>query len=153
MYSRPIVPAGFVVPDRLETEGFLLRPLTVHDVIRDYDAVMSSSAELKGRMKDGSTWPDGLTLEENLIDLAWHQREFTIRHSFAFTVLSPAEDRCLGCCYIYPAEDPGFDASAFYWARQSRIGDTADVALGDAFRGWLARDWPFRRVTFPGRTA
>ncbi len=153
MYSRPIVPTDFVVPERLETPGFLLRPLTVHDVIRDYDAVMSSATELAGRMQDGSTWPEGLTLEENLIDLAWHQREFTIRHSFAFTVVSPGGDRCLGCCYLYPPSDPAFDATAFYWARQSRIGDAADTAVGDAFRGWLARDWPFRRVAFPGRDA
>lgn len=153
MYNRPIVPAGFTVPERLQTDGFLLRPLTVHDVIRDYDAVMSSVVELKDRMQDGSIWPVGLTVEENLVDLAWHQREFTIRHSFAFTVLSHDEERCLGCCYIYPPSDPAFDAAAFYWARQSRIGDAADSALGDAFRGWLARDWPFRRVAFPGREA
>ena len=153
MYSRPIVPAGFVVPERLETALFLLRPLTVHDVIRDYDAVMASADELKGRMQDGSIWPEGLTVEENLIDLAWHQREFSIRHSFAFTVLSLGGDRCLGCCYIYPPADPEFDADAYYWARQSRIGDAADAALGDAFRGWLERDWPFRHVAFPGRDA
>ena len=51
MYSRPIGPAGFIVPERLETALFLLRPLTVHDVIRDYDAVMASADELKGRMQ------------------------------------------------------------------------------------------------------
>ena len=152
MYSRPIVPADFIVPERLETAGFVLRPLTVHDVIRDYDAVMSSAAELKDRMQNGSSWLDGLTVEENLIDLGWHQREFTIRHSFAYTVVSPDGARCLGCCYIYPASDPAFDAAAYYWARHSRIGDVADTALGEAFRGWLARDWPFQRVDFPGRT-
>lgn len=153
MYSRPIVPADFAVPERLETAGFLLRPLTVHDVIRDYDAVMSSAAELKDRIQDGSQWPDGLTLQENLIDLAWHQREFTIRHSFAYSVMSHDGETCLGCCYIYPSSDPAHDATAFYWARQSRIGDAADVALGDVFRGWLARDWPFGQLAFPGRTA
>jgi hypothetical protein len=153
MYHRPLVPAGFTVPERLETADFVLRPLTVHDVVRDFDAVMSSAAELKGRMADGSTWPDGLTLEENLVDLGWHQREFTIRHSFAYTVVSPDGARCLGCCYIYPSADPAVDAEAFYWARGARIGDPADVALGAAFRGWLARDWPFRRVAFPGREA
>jgi hypothetical protein len=153
MYSRPIVPADFAVPERLETAGFVLRPLTVHDVIRDYDAVMSSAAELKGLMKEGSVWPEGLTLEENLIDLGWHQREFTVRHSFAFTVVSHDGSRCLGCCYIYPSSDPAFDAAAYYWARQSRIGDAADLALGEAFRAWLARDWPFRHVVFPGRGA
>jgi hypothetical protein len=153
MYSRPIVPADFIVPERLEADGFLLRPLTVHDVIRDYDAVMSSAAVLKDRMQDGSTWPEGLTVEENLIDLAWHQREFTIRHSFAYTVMSLDGATCLGCCYIYPPLDPAQDADAYYWARESRIGEPADLALGAAFRGWLAADWPFRRVAFPGRAA
>jgi hypothetical protein len=153
MYRRPIVPADFIVPERLETASFLLRPLTVHDVVRDFDAVMSSVAELKEVMGGGSSWPAGLTLEKNLIDLGWHQKEFALRHSFAYTVVSPDGARCLGCCYIYPATDPDFDVDAVYWARQSRIGDAADVELGDAFRGWLARDWPFRRVAFPGRTA
>jgi len=153
MYNRPIVPASFIVPERFETTAFMLRPLTVHDVIRDYDAVMSSAVELKDRMMDNSPWPEGLTLEENLIDLGWHQREFTIRHSFAYTVVSHDGARCLGCCYIYPSSDPASDAAGFYWARQSRIGDAADLDLGDAFRGWLAHDWPFRRVAFPGRNA
>jgi hypothetical protein len=153
MYKRPIVPADFIVPELLETAAFLLRPLTVHDLIRDFDAVMSSAAELKSRVQTGSSWPEGLTLEKNLIDLGWHQKEFALRHSFAYTVMSLDGSRCLGCCYIYPPSDPAFDADAFYWARQSRIGDAADVALGDAFRAWLTRDWPFRRVAFPGRAA
>lgn len=151
MYRRPIVPADFVVPERLETPAFVLQPLTVHDLVRDFDAVMSSVAELKEMMPDGSSWPDGLTLEDNLVDLGWHQREFRLRHSFAYTVVSPDGKRCLGCCYIYPPSDPAFDVDAHYWARQSRIGDPADTALGEAFRGWLATDWPFRRVAFPGR--
>lgn len=153
MYRRPIVPADFAVPERLDATGFQLRPLTVHDLVRDYDAVMSSAAELKELMGGASSWPQGLTLEGNLIDLGWHQREFTLRHSFAYTVVSPDGTKCLGCCYIYPPSDPTFDVDAYYWARQSRIGDPADVALGGAFRGWLARDWLFRRVAFPGRDA
>ncbi len=153
MYRRPIVTADFMVPERLETAAFQLRPLTVHDLVRDYDAVMSSSSELRERMGGGSSWPEGLTLENNLIDLGWHQKEFGLRHSFAYTVVSPDGTRCLGCCYIYPPSEPDFDVDAVYWARQSRIGDAADVALGEVFRGWLASDWPFRRVAFPGRAA
>ncbi len=152
MYKRPIVPADFIVPERLETPDFILRPLTVHDLVRDYDAVMSSAAELKEMLAGATSWPSGLTLEGNLIDLGWHQKEHGLRHSFAFTVVSPDGERCLGCCYIFPSSDPAFDVDARYWARQSRIGDPADVALGEAFRGWLARDWPFQRVAFPGRT-
>lgn len=114
MYDRPIVPVEFSVPERLGTAGFILRPLTVHDVILDHYAVMSSATELKGRMQDGSSWPEGLTLEDNLIDPGWHQREVTIRHSLACTVLSHDGERCLGCCYICPSSDPTFGAAACY---------------------------------------
>ena len=57
-------------------------------------------------MEPGGTWPDGLTLVVNLIDLAWHQREFTIGYSFAYTVMNDDESRCLGCGYINPPERP-----------------------------------------------
>jgi hypothetical protein len=51
MYHRPIVPENFTVPLALHTAEFTLRPLTIHDVIRDYDAVMTSAAHLRGLME------------------------------------------------------------------------------------------------------
>lgn len=151
MYWQALVPGDFAVPARLETGEFVLRMLSVHDVVRDYDAVMGSIGHLRGLMKPGSTWPEGLTVEDNLIDLGWHQREFTMRRSFAYTVVAPDEARCLGCCYIYPTDLDGFDAEAYYWAREDRLADGLEERLGRAFRDWLARDWPFTRVAFPGR--
>ncbi|HEX6117863.1 MAG TPA: hypothetical protein VFZ03_00330 [Dongiaceae bacterium] len=151
MYSRPLVPADFVVPQRLDGNGFILRPLTVNDLIKDYDAVMASAERLAGFMNPQSPWPRGLTLEEDLIDLGWHQREFTMRHSFAYTVISPDEGECLGCCYILPSDKPGYDAQVFYWARTSTLAGGFEERLGSAFRGWIAQDWPFARVAYPGR--
>jgi hypothetical protein len=151
MYSRPLVPAKFAVPRHLRGDGFILRPLTVNDLIKDYDAVMSSVERLVGFLSPRSSWPRGLTLEEDLIDLGWHQREFTKRHSFAYTVMSPDENECLGCCYIVPSDKPGFDAAAFYWARTSVIATGLEERLGAAFRAWLSKDWPFVRVAYPGR--
>lgn len=152
MYRRPMIPAGFTVPLGMETPEFILRPLTIHDVIRDFDAVMTSAAHLRGLMEPDSAWPEGLTLEENLIDLAWHQREFTARHSFAYTVVTPDGAVCLGCCYINPPADPGYDADAFWWARQSLLAAGLELRLGSTFKAWLARDWPFTRIAFPGRS-
>ena len=86
MYSRKIVPPDFIVPEKIEKSEFTLKPLTVRDIIKDYDAVMSSVDHLKGLMDD-SGWPEGLTIEENLIDLGWHQREFTEKHSFALSLI------------------------------------------------------------------
>lgn len=145
MYKRPLIP-GFTPPARYDGAGFHLRMLTIHDVVKDFDAVMAAGDRLKGAMEPGSTWPDGLTLEENLIDLAWHQREFTIGHSFAYTVMNSAETRCLGCGYINPPDVPGHDAVAFYWARDPAF----DVTLGQAFRALVAQ-FPLTRVAFPGR--
>lgn len=149
MYRRPIVPADFVIPEGPRTGEFLLRPLTVHDVVKDFDCVIDSAGHL--RRLYGGTWPDGLTIEQNLIHLAWHQREFDLRHSFAYTVSSLDGALCLGCCYIYPPADPDVDVDAFYWARGSRIADGLEDRLGTAFRDWLERDWPFTKVAFPGR--
>jgi hypothetical protein len=151
MYRRRLVPDDFVVPLKLETSEFRLRPLTINDVIKDFDAVMTSVDHLRTIFNDGTDWPDGLTLEDDLIDLGWHHREFTIRHSFAYTVVSLDERRCLGCVYIYPSSDPGHDAEAFYWARQSELASGLEERLGATFRDWLKRDWPFKRVAYPGR--
>ncbi len=151
MYSRRLVPIDFEVPVRLNGAGFHLRMLSVHDVVKDFAAVTESEGRLVGSMGDGSDWPRGLTIEENLIDLAWHHREFTIGHSFAYTVMNDDESRCLGCCYINPSDKPDYDAVAFYWVREREFKEGFDAVLGKAFRGFLAAQWPFKTVAFPGR--
>ena len=46
MYNLPVVPNDFDVPELLETERLRLRPLTIQDAVRDYDAVMTSETRL-----------------------------------------------------------------------------------------------------------
>jgi hypothetical protein len=48
---------------------------------------------------------DDLTLEQDLIDPGWHQKEFQKRSSFACTMMSLDESRCLGCVYILPSDN------------------------------------------------
>lgn len=86
-----------------------------------------------------------------MIDLAWHQREFTLRHSFAYTVMPVDESKCLGCMYIFPSNAVAFDAAVFYWAREGHNADAFDQELGGLIRTWLRNVWPFRAVAFPGR--
>jgi hypothetical protein len=50
----PFVPDSFQVPATLETREFRLRMLTVNDVVKDYDAVMSSVERVAWRTR-GST--------------------------------------------------------------------------------------------------
>ena len=144
------VPADFNVPARLETAEFRLRMLTVHDVVKDYDAVMSSVEHCK-TVWPGSKWPDGLTLEQNLIDLGWHQKEFQTRRSFAYTVVTPSETMVVGCVYILPTHKRGHDAEVYLWARQSELAGGLEDRLHAAVREWVAQDWPFKAAAFPGR--
>ena len=149
MYYRPMVPESFIVPCTYETDKFILLPLTVNNLIKDYDAVMASVKHLKGLMGDTDDWPVGLTIEENLIDLGWHQREFSLKHSFAYSVMSLNREVYLGCCYIYPSITPKFDAQAYYWIRQEYLATGLEARLGFEFKNWLQADWPFQSVNFP----
>jgi hypothetical protein len=83
--------------------------LTVNDVVKDYDAVMTSLEHLK-TIWPGGSWPEGLTFEQDLIDLGWHQKEFQRRTSFAYTVVTPSESKVTGCVYINPTAKRGYDA-------------------------------------------
>ncbi len=148
--AYPFVPHDFDVPQKLEAEDFRLRMLTVSDVVKDYDAVMSSAAYIK-ELWNGVSWPTGLTLEQNLIDLGWHQKEFQRRRSFAFTVTDPGDRRVLGCVYINPTRKVGYDAVVYLWTRPKDQTEliTPD-SLRDAVRTWLEASWPFDSPAFPG---
>jgi RimJ/RimL family protein N-acetyltransferase len=146
----PFVPADFAVPEKLETGEFRLRMLTIHDVVKDYDAVMSSIDHCK-TIWPGGKWPEGLTLEQNLIDLGWHQKEFQTRRSFAYTVVSLDETKVLGCVYIEPTRRRGYDAEVYLWARQSELAGGLEDRLHAAVKRWIAAAWPFKMAAFPGR--
>ena len=146
----PFVPTDFKVPETLETEELRLRMLTVNDVVKDYDAVMSSVDHCK-TVWPGGTWPEGLTLEQNLIDLGWHQKEFQTRRSFAYTVVNPSGSRVIGCVYIDPTRKRGHDAVVYLWARQSELAGGLENRLYVAVKNWIAKEWPFKTVAFPGR--
>lgn len=150
---RTLVPPDFEVPWGLETERFRLRMLTVNDVVKDFDAVMSSVEHLTSTFSviSQDSWPEGLTLEEDLVDLGWHQREFTLRSSFAYTVMSPDESTCLGCVYLNSTRKVGHDVAITMWVRASELPSGLDRELFETVRAWVASDWPFANPAYPGR--
>lgn len=152
MAAAPFVPESFDVPEQLETDSFRIRMLSIHDAVKDYDAVMSSLEYLQGLFLAAWDWPrDDLSLEQNLIDLAWHQKEFQRRSSFAYTVVTLDESRVIGCVYIVPCDKGGYDAEVTMWARSDMIASGLDADLYNTVRSWLADDWPFERIAYPGR--
>ena len=150
--NYPFIPKDFKIPEKLETEKFRLRMLTVNDVVKDYDAVMTSIDHLKGVFGSGSSWPTkDLTFEQDLIDLGWHQKEFQRRRSFAYTVMNLNESQCLGCVYIHPTYKKDFDAVVYLWVRKSEYDKGLDPILFDAVKSWIEKEWPFKNVAYPGR--
>ena len=145
------VPGNVAIPPGIETEDFRLRMLTINDLVKDYDAVMTSVEHLRGVFGPGDAWPEGLTLEADLVDLGWHQKEFELRSSFAYTVMSLDESRCLGCVYVEPSEKHGYDARVILWVRFSEARSGLDEKLFSTVKRWLSEQWWFTDVGYPGR--
>ena len=139
-----LVPADFEVPAGLEHERFRLRMLTVEDVVADFDA-LCSRVDHEGKPQP----PFVPTVAHNLVDLGWHQKEFELRRSFAYTVVAPDESQVLGCVYLYPSET--HDAHVRLWVRRTAFEAGLDPLLEHAVRDWVATSWPFARVTFGER--
>jgi hypothetical protein len=139
-----LVPEDFQVPEGLEHARFRLRILTVDDVVKDFDAI-NSRVDHRGEPKP----PFVDTVTANLVDLGWHQKEFQLRRSFAYTVVAPDESEVLGCVYLNPSET--HDARVRLWVRASAFADGLDPVLEETVREWVATRWPFGRVTFEER--
>ena len=145
------VPSEFSIPEKMETEEYRLRMLSIDDVEKDFEAVTSSADHVSNVWPD-SNWPDGLTLRQNLIDLGWHEKEFQNKTSFAYTMVTLDESRVLGCVYFHPTTKSDYDAEVFMWVRESELESGLDQRLFDAIQKWLELDWPFSNPAYPGRT-
>jgi len=148
--QRPFVPPGFVVPLALAMEHFRLEPLGPQHNASDYEAWSTSVEHIHTTPGwETSTWPDDLSLENNLRDLQAHADDFEKRAGFTYTVLDPAAEDVLGCVYIYPDPSDQHDARVRSWVRASR--PELDVRLWRAVSDWLADEWPFERVIYADR--
>lgn len=152
-------PDDAFVPETLRTEEFLVRPLRTTDAELDYDAVITSRAELF--LRSGGTWPrEGFTLEENVVDLTQHEREHQDRVAFTYTIMNPTETVCLGCLYVrsFEQELKSLNTSveniadnrafATFWVRHSRLADHLDRRLLQALIFWFQTEWAFSQVVF-----
>ena len=75
-------------------------------------------------------------------------RHFADRTGFTYTVLDSEAD-VVGCLYIYPSDEPGYDADVRSWVRASRA--HLDAPLWRAVTDWLAAEWPFPAVRYAAR--
>lgn len=125
------------------------------DAELDFQAVMSSIDVI--HMTRGGKWPTSdLTLEEDRIDLSWHQREFEFKSSFAYTVMNLEETECLGCIYFYPpknkmsdankSNDASIEVEISWWVTQKMYDQGFYETLSHDIKEWVKSEWPFKNV-------
>ena len=148
---KPFLPSDFKIPVSFENEQFRIRKLTVNDVVKDYAAVMTSLPHLQSMFPHWS-WPDSnLTLDQDLVDLGWHQKEFQLNRSFAYAVVSLDENQVLGGLHVVPSGKKNFDSEIYMWLRSSIHNKKNDDLLFASVKQWISANWPFKRVAYPGR--
>lgn len=147
-----LVAAEFAVPERAEGPDFVLVPLGPDLVEVDYAAYMSSIEHLQQTFSRSTGWPHpGITADEAMADMENEAARFAARTSFAYGVLTPDGARERGSLYVSRSPVPGYDAMVRMWVTKDEYDAGFDAELYRWAQGWIAQDWPFARVAFPGR--
>ncbi|HQS97066.1 MAG: twin-arginine translocation pathway signal protein [Novosphingobium sp. 16-62-11] len=148
----PLVPADFAVPTLVEGPGFKLVPLGPDLVKIDFDAYMASIAHLQQTFTRSTDWPHaGLTDADAIKDMEGEQARFRARKSFAYGVLTSDGTRERGSVYVSPSPVAGYDAVVRLWVTKAEHDAGFDAALYAWVQAWVAKEWPFARVAYPGR--
>jgi hypothetical protein len=159
--QRFTLPASFAAPTVLKHRTLIAEPLVRSHVHEDLAAVNSSGATI--RQTRGGSWPDGQLAEDfNFLDLAWHEREFRTRGSFAYAVRDSSArgtgaGEYVGCFYLNPlgARRPlthelaeGYDVDASWWVTTAAFERGLYDVLYEALREWLKDEFPFERPLY-----
>jgi hypothetical protein len=154
MRPKLFVPRDFIVKEEVKTSEFVLLKLNVDFLQDDYEAVMSSIEIIK-KTRGGDEWPfPEMTLEQDRSDLYWHQTEFALRCSFAYSIYSTDNSICLGCLYIFPPEKPwleypeGTDAVVNFWVTTNAYEKGLYDEVYRFMVKWIADEWPFKKVFY-----
>ena len=151
------------IPEKLETDEFVFRPLRATDVELDFEAVVESRAQLRELFQ--GPWPsDDFSLEDNLSDLEIHEKEHEEHKAYTFTIMDPRETTCLGCIYFTPLahhlkeldqaralEATDADAAICFWVRSSRLADGLEERVLRRLVDWTKEKWRFRHALLPTR--
>ncbi|MCK8061715.1 MULTISPECIES: hypothetical protein [unclassified Fusibacter] len=142
----------FIPPFDVVEDHFILRKLTVDEVEKDFNALMSSKESLRQIFSIDDDWPkDTMTIEENYRDLKIHQDEFDNREGFAYTVVNKEDTECIGCVYIWPWIHGTYDSLVFYWVTDKVKLLGFEDQLGVYLNKWLKEFWRFEHPLMPGR--
>ncbi len=99
----PINTTTIKIPKRIKSTSFVAEVLSAKHAEEDLMHVLENEKLIKCTRGNAGSWPNPktLTLEENRIDLSWHQREFENGSSFAY-LMRDKDGVYVGCAYLYP---------------------------------------------------
>ena len=150
--KKLVLPPSFAAPVLLEHDGLVATPLTRADLEQDLAAV-NASIEVIRATRGG--WPDApVERADDLLDLAWHEREFREATSFAYALRDDA-GAYVGCCYLYPMglRTPllsrdllNYDVDVSWWVAAEAFDRGLYARAHAALQAWLAAAFPFRAV-------
>ncbi len=140
--------ADFVPPSPPRTARARLAVLDPTVAELDLVAILGSRHRLRDELR-WNGWPaDGFTLADNVADLAGHRAEFDAREAFAYTVLDPGGETCVGCVYLEPWDG---GARLAWWVIDAELDTGLETHLLRTVATWLSDAWPPMRVLLPVR--
>lgn len=131
MYNKRITKINEIPKSIHLSDNFVLEWLNTAVVLEDFEVVKLNEDFINTQMPEHMEWPRNLDFHNNLIDLAWHEREFTNGTSLAY-VLRNQERSYLGCLYVYPIE-PGVSAYMLFWVTK-QVSTTKRNSLEEVIR-------------------
>ena len=152
------LPGKVLAPTILQYEDIEAKPLTRQDLDADLEGVNSSIETIQNTR--GGSWPsEPLNKDFDLLDLAWHEREFRDGNSFAY-VLYTKDGAYIGCFYLYgigmrtPLNDEtiSYEVDASWWVTTKMFGNGYYEKVFAALQSWLANDFGFTKVKFSNRS-
>jgi hypothetical protein len=147
---------NFSAPTELEYEDLKAKTLTRDDLKADIKGV-NSSIELIRKTRGGS-WPsEPVTEDFDLLDLAWHEREFRDGTSYAYVVYND-KNEYIGCFYLYPMgvrtelteELMNYDLDASWWVTAEAYKQGYYEKLYAALQKWLS-DFPVKNIYYSNK--
>lgn len=153
--ARPMpsfVAEDFRVPTLVETEKFKIVPLGPDLAKVDFKAYMSSIEHLQTTFTRSPDWPHkDISDADAMRDMENEQARFRNRESFAYAVLTPDGKRERGSVYVSPSPVEGYDAVVRLWVTKDEYDAGFDAELYAWVANWMAKDWPFAKIAYPGR--
>lgn len=148
LFGQFVAP-DFKVPAGATMSTYKLVPLGPDLAKHDYDAYMSSIEHLRATFSSGN-WPnDKITMADAMKDVEGEMARFQARKSFTYAVLTLDGKKELGCVYISPSRQPGFDAQVRMWVTKAEFDKGFETKLRADMKNWVATAWPFKNVAWP----